>query len=109
MKWMCVCMAGLICLALIGCGGSAKLRLGECPLTVTVKAEDDRFDGYANIYIDGNFIGTTDARSKTLKINLKKGGYTLVVRADGYRTWENEILLLGKGYKQTVLARLEKL
>ena len=92
------------------CGGSSQsVKLGECPLTVTVKADGDDFDGYANVYIDGKFIGTTDARSQTLRVNLKKGEYTIIVVAEGYKPWKSTILLLGGEFKQSALARLKKL
>lgn len=91
------------------CGGSSQsIKLGECPLTITVKAEGDDFDGFANVYIDGKFIGTTDSRSQTLRVNLKKGEYTVIVAAEGYKPWKSTILLLGKDYKQSALARLKK-
>lgn len=98
----------LCSLLFLMCGGKATVKLGECPLTVTVKADDVEFDGFANVFIDGKFIGSTDPRTKTLRINLKKGEYTLVVVAEGYKPWRSKILLLGDGYKQTALARLKK-
>ena len=91
------------------CGGSStSVKLGECPLTITVKADDADFDGFANVYIDSKFIGTTDSQSQTLRINLKKGEYTIIVIAEGYTPWKNKITLLGEGYKQSALARLKK-
>ena len=102
-----VLLAGL---SNIMCGGSShSVRLGECPLTVTVKAEDNGFDGYANIFIDGKFIGTTDPESMTLRINLKKGEYTIIVVAEGFKPWKSKVLLLGESYQQNVLARLKAL
>jgi hypothetical protein len=90
-----------------GCGGpKPAVKLGECPLTVTVKSDAEGFDGFANVYINGKFIGTTDSASKQLKISLEKGEHTIVVSADGYESWEKQVLLLGKGYRQSVLARL---
>lgn len=94
---------------MMNCGGSSSsVKLGDCPLTISVKAEGTEFDGYANVYIDGKFIGTTDSESKTLRINLKKGEYTIIVVAEGYRPWKNKVLLLGRDYQQNMLARLKK-
>ena len=91
------------------CGGSSQtVKLGDCPLTVTVTAEGDGFDGYADVYIDGKFIGTTDSQSRTLRIDLKKGEYTVIVAAEGFKPWKSKILMLGAGYKQSALARLKK-
>jgi len=101
-----MCTIGL---SLLTCFGGAKsLKLGECPLTITVKAEGKDFDGYANVYINEKYIGTTDSKTKVLKISLGKGEYNVWVTADGYETWQGKILLLGEGYKQNVLARLKK-
>ena len=75
---------------------------------VTVTAEGDGFDGYADVYIDGKFIGTTDNQSRTLRIDLKKGEYTIIVAAEGFKPWKSKILMLGTGYKQSALARLKK-
>ena len=56
-----ICTIGL---NMLMCGGGVKsLKLGECPLTVTVKAEGKDFDGYANVYINEKFIGTTDNKN----------------------------------------------
>lgn len=90
------------------CGGSSpSVKLGECPLTITVKADDNGFDGYANVFIDGKFIGTTDPESMTLRITLKKGEYTIIVVAEGFKPWKTKVLLLGESYQQNVLARLK--
>ena len=100
-----ISMGLLICS--LACGGSASsLKLGNCPLTVTVKADGTDFDGFANVYIGGKLIGTTDANTKQLRVNLKKGEYTVIVVAEGYKPWRGKVLLLGDGYKQNVLARL---
>ncbi|RKY75872.1 hypothetical protein DRQ12_11110 [candidate division KSB1 bacterium] len=94
---------------LLSCSGTTpSLKLGECPLTIIVKAEDSDFDGYANVYINGKFIGTTDSRSRQLKIPLEPGEYTIQVTAEGYEPWKGTILVLGKGYKQNILANLKK-
>jgi len=101
----------IICLGLLSlkCGGSSQsVKLGECPLTINVVAEGDGFDGFANVYIDGKFIGATDSRSQMLRVNLRKGEYTIIVVADGFKPWKGKILLLGKDYKQSALARLKK-
>lgn len=89
-------------------GNSNALKLGNSPLTVSVMSDDKAFDGFANIYLNGQFIGTTDNRSNSLKINLKKGEYSIVVTAEGYQPWKTKVILLGEGYKQNVLARLKK-
>ena len=93
---------------LMGCGSGQALKLGDCPLTVMVKADDDDFDGYANVYIDGKFIGTTDDKTRQLRVSLKPGEYTIIVLAEGYEPWKSKILLLGKGYRQSALASLKK-
>lgn len=98
----------LILVLLLHCGGGNKLKLGNCPLTVTVMSDDEQFDGFANIYIDGKFIGTTDAQTKALRVNLKKGEYVLIVTAEGHNPWRTRVMLLGDNYKQNVLARLKK-
>lgn len=91
----------------LACGGGAKvLKLGDAPLTIQVDSADPGFDGLANVYINGQFIGTTDATSKSLKISLNKGSYLIVVAAEGYTPWRTRMTLLGAGYKQTALARL---
>lgn len=95
-------------LTLTCAGSSGSLKLGECPLTVTVKAEDADFDGFANVFIDSKFIGTTDSQRGQLRVNLRKGEYTVIVIAEGYQPWKGKILLLGNGYKQNALARLKK-
>ena len=100
-----LCVIGFIVLS---CSGSSKsLKLGNCPLTVIVKAEGTAFDGYANIYINKKLIGTTDNTNGQLKISLKKGEYTIWVLAEGYEPWKRMITLLGNGYKQNVLASLK--
>jgi hypothetical protein len=94
---------------LLSCGGaSTAIQLGDCPLTVVVRAEGDEFDGYANIYLDGYYLGTTDAKKRSLSINLQSGEYDLLVTADGYESWESSILMLGKEFKQNALATLRK-
>lgn len=99
-----------IVFGLLSCFGTApSLKLGECPLTIIVKAEDSDFDGYANVYINGKFIGATDSRNRQLKIPLERGEYSIRVTAEGYEPWEGTILILGKGYKQNVLASLKKI
>ena len=108
MKNMLAALVLLTVLSNFMCGGSSpSVRLGECPLTISVKAEDNDFDGYANIFIDGKFIGTTDPESMTLRINLKKGEYTIIVVAEGFKPWKTKVLLLGESYQQNVLARLK--
>lgn|GEM_PF-1262861 len=90
-----------------GCGGGSQLlKLGDSPLTIQVTSPDTQFDGSANVYINGQFIGTTDSQSAAMKISLKKGSYLIVVAAEGYTPWRSRITLLGTGYKQNVLARL---
>lgn len=91
------------------CAGNSKaLKLGNSPLTITVISDDKTFDGFANIYLNGQFIGTTDNKSQSLKISLKKGEYTVIVIAEGYQPSKSKVILLGDGYKQNVLARLKK-
>jgi hypothetical protein len=101
-----LCTAALLLSACFG--SNAALKLGDSPLTVTVKADDETFDGYANVYINGNFVGTTDRKKGSLGIRLESGEYTLMVTADGYEPWKSSIFLLGKGYEQRALARLRK-
>ncbi|MCK5146301.1 PEGA domain-containing protein [bacterium] len=97
----------IILIQCIACGGGKNLlKLGASPLTIQVTSPDPAFDGNANIYINTQFIGTTDSQTGTLKINLKKGEYIIVVAADGYKPWRKKITLLGNEYKQTALARL---
>jgi hypothetical protein len=97
----------LLLLAAMACGGGPKLlKLGDSPLTIQVTSPDAAFDGFANVYINGQFIGTTDRQSQTLKINLEKGQYVIIVAADGYTPWRSRITLLGADYKQNVLAKL---
>ena len=98
----------VVIILLVGCGASGKLKLGECQLTITVKAEGDDFDGNANIYINSQFIGTTDARSSSLKLSLESGEYDVIVTYPQYEPWSSRITLLGGTLKQTVLARLKK-
>ena len=43
-----------------------------------------------------------------LKISLLKGEYVVWVTAEGFEPWKGKILLLGEGYKQNVMARLNK-
>lgn len=102
-----ILILGCIAALLIGCAGSQPLKLGNCQLTITVESEDEDFDGSANIYIDGHFIGTTDGQTRQLRVNLRKGEYTIWVIADGYEPWKSKILLLGEGYKQNALASLK--
>lgn len=102
----------IICTIELGflmCSGSNPfVKLGNCPLTVNLKAEGEDFNGYANVYINRKFIGTTDRQTQLLRISLKPGEYTIWVIAEGYEPWRCNILLLGKGYKQNVLADLQK-
>jgi len=95
-------------LILISCGKKEILKLGDAPLTITVQAVDKNFDGYASVYINGKYIGTTDNNRKSLKVELEKGEYTIIVTAPGYKPWRNRITLLGNKYKQNAFARLEK-
>ena len=88
--------------------GKRMIKLGDCPLSITVMAEEKDFDGFADVYLNERFIGTTDNRTGVLKVNLEKGEYIIWVKAEGYDKWEGKILLLGKGQKQNVLARLKK-
>jgi hypothetical protein len=67
------CVMGLSLVACFGFGGKNALILGECPLTVAVVAEDDGFDGLADVYINGHFIGTTDKKKSIMKIKLESG------------------------------------
>lgn len=97
----------IVLLILAACASTA-VKLGDCPLTVIVKSDASDFDGNAEIYVNDKFIGTTDSRSMQLKVNLKKGEYQIVVEAAGFQTWTSTILLLGKGYKQNVVATLNK-
>ena len=108
MRWTLICILSLM-LLMIACGGPATvLKLGDCPLTINVKADGEDFDGYANVYINGKLIGTTAPDTKQLKISLKPGEYVLWVTSSGFLPWKGKVLLLGKQYEQTVLARLRK-
>ena len=98
----------IIILLFIGCSASQPLKLGNCPLTVTVQSDEAGFDGSANVYIDGHFIGTTDNQSRQLRVNLKQGEYDIWVIAEGFEPWKSTILLLGEGYKQSALANLKR-
>lgn len=95
-------------LLFMACGGpAAALQLGNCPLTINVKADGENFDGYANVYINGKLIGSTDPKTSQLKISLKPGEYVLWVTSSGYLPWKGKVMLLGKNYEQTILARLK--
>ncbi len=102
-------LTGTLIFFLSGCAGSAsKIKLGNSQLTITVQAEADDFDGFADVYINGQFIGTTDPATRALRVNLKKGEYTLIVAAPGHSPWRQRVRLLGPDFKQNVLARLKK-
>jgi hypothetical protein len=90
----------LFIIIIISACSSSALKLVESQLTISVNAEGDDFDGFANIYIDGKFIGTTDSRSQTLKVSLKKGEYTVIVATEGYKPWCSKIMLLGKEFRK---------
>jgi hypothetical protein len=102
-----ILILGFIVALLTGCSSSQPLKLGSCPLTITVESEDEDFDGSADVYIDGHFIGTTDDQTRQLRVSLKKGEYAIWVIAEGYQPWKSKILLLGEGYKQSALATLK--
>ncbi len=97
----------LILLSLSCFGNKDVLQLGNCPLTIRVESNEEDFDGFANVYIDRKFIGTTDNQTQSLRVSLKKGEYTIIVMADGYEPWTSKILLLGENYKQQVLAKIK--
>ena len=102
-------IAGLSVLLISGCGGRAsRIRLGNCQLTITVHSEADDFEGFADVYINGQFVGTTDPSTRMLRVNLRKGEYTLIVAAPGHVPWRQRVSLLGADFKQSVLARLKK-
>ena len=43
--------------------GKRMIKLGDCPLSITVMAEEKDFDGFADVYLNERFIGTTDTPS----------------------------------------------
>ena len=106
LPWI-ACVAVLTQVSCLGFGAKNTIMLGECPLIVSVMAEDGGFDGVADVYINGHLIGTTDKAKGNLKIKLPRGEYDLMVTAEGYEPWEGTVLMVGKGYAQTVLARLK--
>lgn len=98
----------LLLFFLFNCFGSKELvQLGGCPLTISVQSDDENFDGFANIYINRKFIGTTDQNTRSLRVSLKKGEYQIIVMAEGHEPWNSTVLLLGDRYKQNVLAKLK--
>lgn len=98
----------LLILLSLSCFGSKEvLKLGNCPLTIRVESSEEDFDGFANVYINRKFIGTTDSQTRSLRVSLKKGEYTIIVMADGYQPWTSNVLLLGENYKQQVLAKIK--
>ena len=101
--------AGLLFMSISGCSSNAaRIRLGDCQLTITVQADAEDFDGFADVYINGQFVGATDPSTRMLRVNLKRGEYTLIVAAPGYVPWRQRVSLLGAGFNQNVLARLKK-
>ncbi len=108
MKRIYVISIFLISFLIINCFGSKPMvQLGDCPLTITVQSEDEEFDGFANVYINRKFIGTTDKNTQSLRVSLKKSEYQIIVMAEGHEPWSSNVLLLGDKYKQNVLAKLK--
>jgi len=98
---------GFLFFLFLSCFGSKEvLKLGNCPLTIRVESDEEDFDGFANVYVNRKFIGTTDSQTRSLRVSLKKGEYAIIVMADGYEPWTSKILLLGENYKQQVLAKI---
>lgn len=108
MKTTYIIAALFLSLLLFNCFGSKPMvQLGDCPLTITVQSDDKNFDGFANVYINRKFIGTTDQNTRALRVSLKKGEYQIIVMAEGHEAWSSTVLLLGDRYKQNVLAKLK--
>jgi hypothetical protein len=87
---------------------SAVISPGENRLTINLKSGDDALNAQAKIFLNEKFIGMTDLKGD-LEIKLQKGEYTIRIELEGYLTWEETILMVGKGYAQTVYPSLKKI
>ena len=58
--------------------------------------------------MNDKFIGMT-SENGDLSIKLQKGEYDIRIDLDGYDTWQETVLLVGKGYSQYISPNMNKL
>jgi hypothetical protein len=60
---------------------------------------------YADLYIDGKFVGSTD-----LSLRLQPGARTIEIKRDGYASWRRELIVSAGNPTRVaaVLAKVEK-
>ena len=87
---------------------SKTVKPGENRLTIDLKSKSKDLNSQANVYLNKKFVGMTD-KNGDLKINLRKGEYSVRITLDGYENWNENILMVGAGYKQNISPDLKKI
>lgn len=98
----------LICSFLLYSCGKQNINIGNNRLTIDLKYKGKPLDAQGRIYINDKFIGMTSEKGD-MSIKLQKGEYNIRVDLDGYDTWQETVLLIGKGYSQYVAPEMRKL
>jgi len=100
---------GSICLYLVTSSficNKTVIKPGENRLTIALKSANRPLQAQANVYFDDKFIGMTD-QNGSLVLNLQQGEYNIKITLDGYESWEETILMIGK-HKQNIYPNLKK-
>jgi hypothetical protein len=93
----------LVALAVSACVSVQKSGNQESPSPprVTTGVMFQSIPGNAEVYVDGDFRGTTP-----LNLGLSAGTHTIELRLNGYTTWERELVVIA-GEDTRVAATLE--
>lgn len=86
---------------------SKTVKPGENRLTIDLKYKNKDLNAQANVYLNEKFIGMTD-KNGDMKISLHKGEYAVRITLEGFENWNENILMVGKGYKQYISPNLKR-
>jgi len=97
--------ACFFCLA--GCvnGGPVISKSAMGNLEITVRRPDGGISSAANLYIDSLFVGNVSSHKPI--IYVRRGERTIRVEAQGYKTYEKKINILGEPNHQVLNIFLE--
>ena len=87
--------------------GAKTVTLGENRLSIDLLAGGKPLNAQGSVYINDKFIGMTNPQGD-LNIKLPRGEYAIRIALNGYETWEESILIVGKGYSQSVYPEMKK-
>ncbi len=99
------CLAGM---SILSCFWSSNaVKLGENRLTIDLLSRGKQLNIQASVYINAKFIGMTSPQGD-LAIKLAPGEYSIRIAREGFESWEESILIVGKGYAQSLYPDMKK-